>query len=287
MKQTKNAVKIVGKVDSYDLRTGVTKAGVPYISGRANIDCGNGDKVPVEFFSTEQKKDGTPNTICAGLKSFLEQAKTIADHGEDIATIVDINRAELSENYWSPDGATLIDGFRISTSFLNRAKTEVKPENFGAKFQIEAYFLDITDEIKNDIPTGNALINVCTVGYNGSIDKIVITADNPAAVAFAKGNLNKGDLVEFAGDVVYVQKTEIVPKETSFGEPIEEAKSITKKELILKSIGQITPDALDAEAFAEAKKARDAARAEALARAKQKATAATAPKAGSAADFSI
>ena len=284
--QTKNLITVKGIVDSVERRTGVTKTNVPYVSGRVVVDCGDGNKVPVEFFSTELKKDGTPNGICNGIKTFLDECKSIVDDGIDNATLVDFSRAEVRENFWSPDGISLLDGFRISTSFLNRAKTKLSEKDYGAKFILEGIFLGVADEVKNDVPTGDGIVTFATVGYNDKLDIFKLRVSAPDGLTYIKNNLNVGDKTTLGGKVVYIQETEIITKPAAFGDPIEEVKTKTTRDLVIESITPVVESNITPEEFNKMKQEREALRAEALSAAKAKA--AEKPKTPtSAADFSI
>lgn len=252
LKQDTNKIEIAGKIIEIEKRTG-TKDGVDWISGTVKVETGKDNIIPIGFYSAALTKDKKPNKIYASLQTVCDSYKTVAA-GEEADTIV-IDSAQLSENIFFPNPETLIRGFQIQSSFFNRKTVTVGDEH--AKFTLTGTIVSIVDEIKNDLPTGRLVLKLLVVQYGDKADIFDLVIDKPEAVNYVRNTCSEMDKIKVQGDIIITEELEISEEPTAFGEPIEQVKRKTTRELIVKSATPPTPTDLTREQVDELLKKRE------------------------------
>ena len=252
LKQDTNKIEIAGKIIEIEKRTG-TKDGVDWISGTVKVETGKDNIIPIGFYSSALTKDKKPNKIYASLQTVCDSYKTVAA-GEEADTIV-IDSAQLSENIFFPTPEALIRGFQIQSSFFNR-KTVVAGDEH-AKFTLTGTIVSVVDEIKNDLPTGRLILKLLVVQYGDKADIFDLVIDKPEAVNYVRNTCSEMDKIKVQGDIIITEELEISEEPTAFGEPIEQVKRKTTRELIVKSATPPTPTDLTREQIDELLKKRE------------------------------
>ena len=252
LKQDTNKIEIAGKIIEIEKRTG-TKDGVDWISGTVKVETGKDNIIPIGFYSSALTKDKKPNKIYASLQTVCDSYKTVAA-GEEADTIV-IDSAQLSENIFFPNPETLIRGFQIQSSFFNRKTVTVGDEH--AKFTLTGTIVSIVDEIKNDLPTGRLVLKLLVVQYGDKADIFDLVIDKPEAVNYVRNTCSEMDKIKVQGDIIITEELEISEEPTAFGEPIEQVKRKTTRELIVKSATPPAPTDLTREQVDELLKKRE------------------------------
>lgn len=252
LKQDTNKIEIAGKIIEIEKRTG-TKDGVDWISGTVKVETGKDNIIPIGFYSSALTKDKKPNKIYASLQTVCDSYKTVAA-GEEADTIV-IDSAQLSENIFFPSPEALIRGFQIQSSFFNR-KTVVAGDEH-AKFTLTGTIVSVVDEIKNDLPTGRLILKLLVVQYGDKADIFDLVIDKPEAVNYVRNTCSEMDKIKVQGDIIITEELEISEEPTAFGEPIEQVKRKTTRELIVKSATPPTPTDLTREQIDELLKKRE------------------------------
>lgn len=252
LKQDTNKIEIAGKIIEIEKRTG-TKDGVDWISGTVKVETGKDNIIPIGFYSSALTKEKKPNKIYASLQTVCDSYKTVAA-GEEADTIV-IDSAQLSENIFFPSPETLIRGFQIQSSFFNR-KTVVAGDEH-AKFTLTGTVVSVVDEIKNDLPTGRLILKLLVVQYGDKADIFDLVIDKPEAVNYVRNTCSEMDKLKVQGDIIITEELEISEEPTAFGEPIEQVKRKTTRELIVKSATPPTPTDLTREQVDELLKKRE------------------------------
>ena len=252
LKQDTNKIEIAGKIIEIEKRTG-TKDGVDWISGTVKVETGKDNIIPIGFYSSALTKEKKPNKIYASLQTVCDSYKTVAA-GEEADTIV-IDSAQLSENIFFPSPETLIRGFQIQSSFFNRKAVVAGDEH--AKFTLTGTIVSIVDEIKNDLPTGRLILKLLVVQYCDKADIFDLVIDKPEAVNYVRNTCSEMDKLKVQGDIIITEELEISEEPTAFGEPIEQVKRKTTRELIVKSATPPTPTDLTREQVDELLKKRE------------------------------
>ncbi len=252
LKQDTNKIEIAGKIIEIEKRTG-TKDGVDWISGTVKVETGKDNIIPIGFYSSALTKDKKPNKIYASLQTVCNSYQTVAA-GEEADTIV-VDSAQLSENIFFPTPETLIRGFQIQSSFFNRKAVAAGDEH--AKFTLTGTIVSVVDEIKNDLPTGRLILKLLVVQYGDKADIFDLIIDKPEAVNYVRNTCSEMDKIKVQGDIIITEEVEISEEPTAFGQPIEQVKRKTTRELIVKSATPPTPTDLTREQVDELLKKRE------------------------------
>lgn len=210
-----NKVELVGKVVEIESREGLTQKQIPYVSGTIKIETAPDNIVSVDYFAQKINKKGVESPLYKSLQTVSKEYKTIATHGKEAADTIKVDSGQLVENIFSPDGQSIIRGFKITSNFFNR---KVEPET--SKFTIEGIFLSSRDEIVNDVPTGELVISLLHLGYENAPHVIDFIISNPAGVQYIKNTLTEGQLIKLAGNVIVFEDIQENSEPVAFGEPI-------------------------------------------------------------------
>jgi len=229
LREADNDVTIEGVLSENKLDYKTTAEGKDYISGDILVETSEGNIVPVNFFSFAVKKDGGPNRIYNNLKNVVDNYKSIAKHSRESADKIRITGATLEANEFYNAAGNLISTFRVRSNFINRVTGDFAPK---ADFAVEVYVQSLTEEVKDDVPTGRYLIKGVVPGYNGRVHLLTFFVENPKAIEYVKQNYSVGDTVKLAGklsnEIIEVNRTE----EMEFGDDIITTFTRIKRELI-------------------------------------------------------
>ena len=222
---------ISGKVANIEHRDGTMSNGAEYVGGTVEIEVGEDNIIPVSFFATKMKKDGSPNPIYPSLQTVINDYKTIASHGRDEADSVDVGAVRLQENTFFVRDGHMIRGWQFSSPFFNRrAGAESKGE-----FTVVGEVVDTEDEIINDVPTGNMIVRMMLITYGNTANIIDFAVEGEKAVSYVKANFTPGVQVKISGDILIVEKIEEKTSEAAFGDPIVEQIRTVDRKLLIKS----------------------------------------------------
>lgn len=243
--QSNNIVQIVGVLSELDIEEKVTADKRGYIMGKATIKVEQEvdgevveNEVPVRMFSMRLKKDGTKNAVYDSILKMKEDFTSLAAaDNPSQASRVSITRGQLQENNWVDQSTGQVrNSFQISSNFINKAKAD---EEQKATFELSGVIGSMKEETdKEGVETGNLLIKFIIIGYGGRAEVVQLIAKSPAAVNHIQNHWNEGDTVKLTGIVNMTYKTVTWEEEQGFGEPIKRTKTISTRELIIKSGSQ-------------------------------------------------
>lgn len=242
LNQAENNVKIEGILSEVDIKEGIGKTNKKaYIAGEIKIRvCQdvNGEtknmEIPVNLFATKEKKAGGINPAYEAIKKIQTEYTSIAACGDESkASCVRIDRGELGENVFWGNNGTLVSQPRIRTSFTNRITAA--DCNQKATFKTTIVIGKISDEVKNDEPTGRLVVKGILPQYGGVVDVIDFVVASEEAINHIRTYWNEGDTVAVAGKVNFSSRTIREEKSVGFGDPIIEEKTITVRELVILS----------------------------------------------------
>ena len=242
-KESDNTIEIVGTLKEVDIKTGTSKKGKDYASGKIVIQVDQevegkmiNNDVVVNMMSMKYKKkdkESDPDVINKVYESIVNieqnfKSLASAENASD-ATRVSV-RGSISENIWISNDGLPMSNFQLSSNFINKAKDGLADK---AVFELSGVLAaDPTEETgKDGETTGRVLVKLVVVGYQGKANIIDLVAEEPGAAAHVLANWNKGDTVSATGVINMTYKTETVLIEQGFGKPIEKTKTISKKEL--------------------------------------------------------
>jgi len=232
---TTNKVTISGKIAEIESRQGLTKAGVPYLAGNVKVEAGTDNLIPVGFFVTQKTKDGKPNQIYNSIVTVVSDYKTIAEHGRDAADVIEITGANLDENIFFPAPDRMVRGFNVRSSFYNR-KADAGMKN---EFVVSGQILSMVDEIKkegsDEVPTGNLIIRLLTLGYENKANVLDFKVVNPKGVAYLRDTCSVGQEIKLNGEILIHEEVTEKIEEVAFGDPIVTQSRRTERNLIVAS----------------------------------------------------
>lgn len=279
-KQHENKTTIQGQLVRIDSRTGVTKNNQEYLGGKVFVETGDDAVIPVDFFATKTKKDGTPNGLYKSIETMVNEFKSVATHGEEEADSIEVGAGEIKENAYHNDNGALIRGFTIQAPFYKRMGN-AQPK---AEFIVVGEIISVEDVIKDNVPTGEALLRMLVVGYGNRANIIDFTLNTPEAVQYAKSNFSAGQEVKVQGQIV-VEETEPVKEATGFGAPIVDENKRSERKLVVLSATPPVSSAITDEERNQMLSQREAMLEEG--KNKKKASAPAQPKSNTASGFSL
>lgn len=230
MSNTINKVTLAGKIAEIESRTGLTSKGVPYLAGTVTVETSQDNLIPVGFFVTEKKKDGSPNQIYQSLSTVVSEYKTIAEHTRENADSVEITGANLDENFFFSNGR-MIRGFNVRSSFYNR-KASVEPKN---EFIVSGQIIGLVDEIKDDVPTGALIVRLLSLGYENRASVLDFKVVNPQGVSYIKDTCSVGQEIKLNGEIIVHEEIIEKKEEAAFGDPIITTSRRVERSLIVSS----------------------------------------------------
>lgn len=235
--QAVNKVNIIGKLLETSFVEGKTKTdGRPYERGnlvvRVTQTYGGNEEVseiPVSFFATKFKKDGTLNPAYENIQA-LKRMKTVQSHGADEADYIRIVGAQIEENnFVSRISGRTVNGWQIRSSFFNSGNTKQV-----ASFDEEVYIMNIEEEMdRNEEPTGRLKLRGAVVQYGGRVDVINFIVENHDCVDYISRNYTTNTTVRVQGRVRVTSKEITKNSESSWGEAIPETTTTTTRELVI------------------------------------------------------
>lgn len=241
MKESINTVNITGTVQSIDVRHIARKDGKPgeYLAGTVVVKTsdknGNVCTIPVDFFTSQYKKDGNLSQIYSNLVG-MENWNSIESAGEANATKVDIRGAKIAENLFVPQNSDeVMSSYKITSNFFTRLTTNMENKN---TFTLSGMVVSVAPEIKTNADgdsneTGRLVVMLATVGYNDKVEVIKTYVENPDAVDFIKSNWENGMTIQCGGYFKYTSETVEKKIEMGFGEPEDRSYTRNIKEIII------------------------------------------------------
>lgn len=175
-----NSIDIAGVVKEQKLKAGKSENG-KYINGNLVIKAGEFTEIRVKVMVSELTKNGNKNKTYSTLKSILDkQYSTLADGAsEDEAVKVSIwgnspfspqLREEIyatEESHREGEAVTILS---FDLGFGNvTIKDNLKPDDYKATFDIDVYIQKVEQEIKDNVPTGRAVVHGLIPTYKGSV----------------------------------------------------------------------------------------------------------------------
>lgn len=200
--------------------------GCNQVTGHLTVKTNDTNFVKFNVRMNEKTKAGTDNKAYAGIKTVMNEYRSIADVGEEAADRVrvsgDINLYHSIQNNQ--------DVFGYKSNFFNRVVGEYHPH---AEFEVEMFIYSMNPEIdKEGEETGRLLVKGWVPQYENGIEPLTLVV--PADLADAvESTFERGQTAKFYGEVVndrIVIKHEIP---VAIGKPKVEVKTITKNELVV------------------------------------------------------
>ena len=228
LKQAEARINVTGIVSEKDLKM-ETVDGKTKITGTVTVKTNDTNFIRFRVNAAEKTKVGGDNPVFTGLKTVMDEYKTIAEVGEDEADKVHVN-GEIRP-YPGRNGEEVIS---YNASFFKRIINEAEFEP-KAEFALETFVSAIVPEYKKVDgemeETERKIIKGWVPTYNGIEPvEIVVGEDEADGV---EDNIEPGMTVRFFGNVI---NATIIKKRTIpvvIGKPREEIKKTFVNQLVL------------------------------------------------------
>lgn len=224
LRQSTAKVNCEGIVSEKDLKV-VTEEGATKIQGSLTVKTGDTNFIRFNVNVNEKTKNGTDNKTFAGIKTVMEEYKSIAEAGEEEADKVRVN-GDL--NIFTTLNGTNV-GYK--SNFFNRLKN---PDEFEpkAEFTVEVFINSITPEVNTDgEETGRVVVNGWTATYSG-VEPVKLVAEGEIASA-VDSTFEPGQTVEFYGEVINSRVEKVTEIPVAIGKPRRKVETSYKNELII------------------------------------------------------
>lgn len=224
LRQSTAKINCEGIVSEKDLKV-VTEEGATKIQGSLTVKTGDTNFIRFNVNVNEKTKNGTDNKTFAGIKTVMEEYKSIAEVGEEEADKVRVN-GDL--NIYTGMNGTVV-GYK--SNFFNRLKN---PDEFEpkAEFIVEVFISSIVPEINTDgEETGRVVVNGWTVTYAG-VEPVKLVAEGEIASA-VDSTFESGQTVEFYGEVINSRVEKITEIPVAIGKPRRKVETSYKNELVI------------------------------------------------------
>lgn len=235
-KETLNVVNVAGVLvdKEIELKEGTDKqTGNPYnaISGELVIRTNDGSEIEISLFSKELTKKGTPNSIYKGLVTVMEEYKTLKTNPEE-ADYIKIGGSDFSVNdYKSKQDGTIKTYNNINAKFFNRlSQKDLEITPLEAKFEVEGVIDSIKDITKKDgTPTGDKIIVLNILGYEGTITPVSLTLPQALVTPFATMGYFEGSVATLWGKIINTKEEKKIVEQAGFGVANEKTVTSTVK----------------------------------------------------------
>lgn len=224
LRQAKAKMTCIGLVSEKDLKN-VTEEGKTRIEGHVTIKTSDTNFIKFNVRVNEKTNAGAENKAFDGIKTVMEEYKSIAEFGEDGADKV---RVTGDLNIFTGQNGTSV-GYK--GSFFRRLRVDEVYEP-KAEFEVEMFISSITPEIDTEgSETGRVIVNGYVPTYNG-IEPLKLIAEEDVASA-VDSMFEPGMTVEFYGDAVNSKIEKIIEIPVVIGKPRREVKTTYKNELVI------------------------------------------------------
>lgn len=226
IRQANAKVSVEGLLSDMDLKEEM-KDGVNVISGKLTLKTSDVNFVQFPINIREKTKAGTDNRAYPGIKTVMNEYKSIASVGEANADIVRTT-GELNM-YHSQNGNDIVS---YKSNFFNRIANPADAK-YHATFDVEMFISQIIPEMTNEgEETGRILVKGWVPMYENGIEPLALVADTEVADT-VESIFEAGQTVDFWGDIINnrIVKTTEIP--AAIGKPKVETKISYKNELVI------------------------------------------------------
>lgn len=236
LRQADNKIVVEGLLSEKDLKRETNEEGVEVIKGTLTIQTSEVNFIPLNVFVSKVTSTGKANNAFKGLETVMEQYKSIAEVGAELATKVRVTSGQLRPNTYFDENGMQHDSIRYSANYFNTVKERDKYEP-RAELSVEVFINNVIPEISNSgenkgQETGRLLVKCFLPLYNNGIEPITLVA--PADIAADIDRMYQpAQTVKFFCDIV---NSKIVVEKTvpiAIGKPRIERSEHSINELLI------------------------------------------------------
>lgn len=240
LRQANAKAFVEGVVSEKDLKV-VTEEGKNKITGYLTVKTSDVNFIKFNINVNEKTKNNTDNKTYAGIRTVMNEYKSIAEVGEDEATKVKVS-GDISSFTDKQSGEKKV---AYKSNFFNRLKPSEEFES-KSEFSIELFISGINPEIDTEgVETGRTIVSGWVPTYNG-IEPIDLVAEGEVAQAIDSG-FEVGQTVEFYGEIINNRIETVTEIPVKIGKPRKKVTVEVKNDLIITGASEayeegITPE---------------------------------------------
>lgn len=190
-------------------------------------------EIPVKVFANQNKKDGSPNKLYAGLKKLITDYNSVSAVGEEEADYVRVSNAKIQMNeYVSQNTHDIVSFPQINGLFFQK----IQKQNYNptASFEITFVVANADFEVdRNGEETGKYAITGIVPGYGGKVDVVPFKAVTQNTIDVISTYWQPGDTVKALGKINFSSEVVTNTVESDFGEPQERSYTKRVSELVI------------------------------------------------------
>lgn len=260
LRQADAKVEVLGILSEKKLEE-VTVDGKKIIRGDLVIQTGDINFITFSVYVSEKKNDGNENPAYKGMKTIMEEYKSVATAGREAATKVFVSEksGQFRPNSYVGRDKQVSVSARFQSMFFNEYKGSLEDFEPYAKFEIEMVIASMVPETdKEGEETGRVVVKGWMPTYSG-IEPVTLVATDETAGALLD-DYAPNNTVKFFGDIVNSRAVidETIP--VKIGKPKVRKKTIYKNEMIITGASEPygedsdfpTPEPYDLEAVRKA-----------------------------------
>lgn len=232
LRQAKAELHVMGVLSEKNLEI-KTEDGHRFITGSLTISVDDTNSITVGVRQNEFTKEGKPNSVYTGLVTVMNEYKSVAEVGKDLADKVMINRGQVNPYH---NANTNRDVVAYKTNFINR----VREENFEpkAEVEVEIYVAGITPEMytsgeNQGEETGRVLLKGWMPTYNGIEPIVFVVPEEDGMAETVRSEFAVGQTYMIYADVHNTRVETIREVPVKIGKPRTERTVTYKNELLL------------------------------------------------------
>lgn len=188
------------------------------IRGELVIRTTDGSENEVKYYATRLTKKGTESSLFKGLKTVMDEYKTLEQYPNE-ADVVKIGSGKIDINDYVNKEKELKSYNEVKANFVNRVEQkDLETTQQVSKFEVEGIIESIVDEIVKDVPTGNKIINLTAIGYEGTLIPIKLTLLEPMVAPFGSAGFFDGCYAKLVGKIVNTTEISEEVEKMGFGE---------------------------------------------------------------------
>lgn len=256
MRKMINKTSIEGVLVEKTIRTGETKAGVPYVAGKLQIDTGNDNVITVDVFEQQKNSKGADNPKYSTLLKIADEGAAVHD-GATNPTRLRISSA-LELNDWTNQEGQMVSTLINSGAYINIGGNDAK-----AEFETDIVIKNTQPEIVKEEETGRLFVNGLIFNYRGQALPVKFVVENKEGVEFF-ASLEPGTFTKVWGKQINSTTVNEKIEASAFGEDRVIKTSYSRKEFLITGCNSIPydEDQLSQEELTAAIQARNVALAE-------------------------
>lgn len=246
IKETLNNVEITGVLVKNGLEVRNSGQEDENISGALVLRTEDGSEHDIRYYATRfKKKDGKftseESKLYPSYITMLENYKSLdmlqagielsdVKLGEDV-DVIKTGSATFKDNDFMGKDGNIVSTNQLKATFANRVKPEtIESTVRTAKFEVSGIITKMELETRKDgSQTGNGIVRLDMIGYQGTIIPIKLTVPQAIMEGFGQAGFYETGSAKFTGHIINTSKEEEVREKQSFGEDNVYTRTITVK----------------------------------------------------------